>query len=415
MDYYPPALLFAAKRLQNFKRNLAEVYPTGIRTANPEDYTEFRFTDAVIDLSTLRILGDILLIRPVGTENTLRCLARDIESYVDYIQVLINDVEVDSCPNFAHLWRLLIHMSKSNASQRGCLQLGNDFYAASQNTLPAIGTASTSAGSSPGTGSVPGLTSHRWMLKDIPGFLSSGKILDLTYLGTLKIRIRWITGDVVHGSVNDTYQMQNLRCIVGTITYADDTYSMLMEKTIEATGLYIPYKRYQSERYEPLLKSTQCKFAVRTKSLDAIFCVLNTPGTQNVYSSSTNYFDRQIEKVKSVYFQIESEFYPKFPITPEDSYAIADICLTDTSQGLFISSWAEWLYDVGFWMFRWNYSEDSQWVSGLSKAGDENINGSVILRLADAEVVGNYGTPILFFECGSIVHIGPNRVVTLMP
>lgn len=408
---YPDKFTYVFNRLANFKKQLTEFYPRNTRTGLPDGFTEIDFpADAVIDLSSFRILGDILLIRRTGTESTFRCLPRHIESYISHISVTLNDIELDgACTSFNQLWNVLLTMTEGGMPHRGVLQLGADYAVANQSTLPAIGTPALTVGSAPGTASVPGVNSHRWMLKDIPGFLSCGKVLDLSYLGRLKIRIKWADADIVPGSPTDEFQMQNIKCFVTTITYADDVYTQLMQSAIQSVGLSIPYKRYVTHKYNFIKKSSQLRFTVNTKSLDALYLVLNTQNAQNTVGA----FDRDMYVIDTMFFEVESEFFPKFPLSMFDAYALTDMMFTDTATGLYIGSGDEWRSTFGYAGYRFSYDDSLDYVSGLCKLGDEALNGSVILKIRDDVSIGYDLLPLIFAECTSVLSVRSNRDISV--
>lgn len=411
MDIYPKELTYVAKKLVNYRRQTRMFYPRTHRTADANEWTEIVFPSGVIDLSSFSLLGDVLLVRNADSPVQC-CLCKDIESYVSEIQVSINGEQIESVQDFNHLWRILLLFK--HASHRGVLQLGKDFSdGAAPVTLPNIGLLGTTNGViRPSNGIVPTAVSrinaHKFMLRHFPGFLSCDKLLDLEYIGTLKVRIKWASAAIIPGLDTDTFQVQNLTCFASYVTLHDDVYTGLMSTIVNSVGISIPFKRWTAYRGPPLDHSLSVSMTVDTRCLNAIIGFI----INDTSKYGATYFERVLSTIEYSHFTIENKLYPEVPVTPSESFALVQMCHSDIYNGKDIADYATWLTKEGFFMHRFSHNDTLDYMSGLQKNNDEPINVSWVIKCRSAMASGDYGTPYMFAECTSLLTVSESRKVT---
>jgi len=409
---FPEELSYFSSKLE-YSRQWTRLLPKNTTVANAEDTTIFEIDSGIIDLSSICVMGDLLGVKSSDPQNI--SLPTNIESYVESLSVYLNNIEIFSCRDFNHLWRLFVDFKHADTS-RSFFQL-RDTYTSTKTKLASIGIADQAYGVTKVGNSVPvavkypssSQNAHPFILKNIPGLLSCGKTLDLDYVGKLTIRLRWASGNIV-ATGDASFQVQNI----------------VMEQALETSGIEFRYKQFASFRGPNLTSSATIRFYVQTRSLDALYTIL-TSTEDNVVAGTSGYFDRSSGAIENMQYIVDDTQYPSFQCTPLESYVLLENAMgvRDAATSIdLIPSNTMHLDDYMFDKFAFCYRFDQKSTknpreipSGLSKTIDA-FDGQLVLNLSKTNgqlSEAQIGRPIVYAEYTSSVFVYRDRKILLVP
>jgi hypothetical protein len=416
MDY-PEDLTYFSKKLTGFQREWIQWYPTVSREYNPEDWMEIELPLELLDLSSFRIMGDILGIK----ENSFDIVnfPRHIESFVEHVEVYINNVQVDSLQFANHLFHM--QYPYKNTGNRGVLELDMSYAGLSDGRAAVDYPGRTNAVTRP----VPAanfLNSYPFQIRNLPGFMSCGKIIDVPYVGLIRIRIKWATNNVVQGTAEPSFQVQNVHCMISAIRLRDPAYITMMRNLVAEVGIAIPYKRYVCVRAGDYDVQTRVPFAIRTKCLSALHTVFVAGSGEKLNGINGTYFGHSMNGVARMRYELEGRFFPStFDVSPATAFAITQSSYSEATHDDDVWSgtdvnrtpFDDWRDAHACFCYRFGHSDSLSVMSGIYKPGDEAIQGAFIAydaQDADPFIVTR---PLIFAECHSLVNVGSMRKVTV--
>lgn len=246
---YPPQFIPSLNRVSEFTRNRLSMNTIGLNSFGPYSTMEIDLQDGIADISTLAFNGYATAIdnnstaAAAGTTPT-PVLLPSIERFIDQLTVSIGGREVCNITNYNQIFQCFSPY-KSN-DKWNIRSIMNMEPGSKECTTPGDGNTNKTV-----SYGQPALQQNiGFVLTNFLGFLGSQSILYTNRLPTVRISIRFASGNVVAaGSTSGsspTYQLNNIRGYCDYLTVSRDL-DRLLDDIIAKEPLPLVFDNYHSQ------------------------------------------------------------------------------------------------------------------------------------------------------------------------
>ncbi len=318
-EYYPQNLKYVLNSLSGFSR-MRNKLTLPFTQGRAGDIIYFKLpSNCMIDLATLSFHFDLTttnasnnMIPPQYTG----CL-------IDMLSVDINGVNVQTIPQYAHLYKILAQYQSGDQRNR------NGF-------LEWVGMTDVAPGN------LATLTNVSLAIKQFLGLLGSNKIIDTNVLGEVTVSMRLIPNIAfIAGNTAGTYTMSNMSVQFDSINLDNPVYQQSIYRQLEQGDLRFGYQNVITNFGGASTFPVSQTFSVSTQSLDYLIGTLiqssiNTGGNvYNAIAGSSFYFNHGTSNITSAQYQIGTVLLPNYrPTLAEQlSYTLDSLNLTSDVTG----------------------------------------------------------------------------------